>query len=590
MVADKVDLLCELYQARFDRLKEIASVSELPKNGPVEIVRARLIKNLVLTDWDLSKENIKAIKNKHLGEILGVFGLKKSGSIRERRQRLYLHLYEDPKLLTAENLDSMNKQDIHALCKILELPLTGDKQTLLVRVAGVLASQQGSWGKVKKSLKRKNDNAKAKIVIPNPADDEEVSETTIRASVDRFIQEHPEGWSFEDESELRNNLAEDGLDISRVEVSSTIDEALRNVQDENEVEEAIPQMNQSAPSIAGAVEIDSLEREAAILEVQSRMAEIESAARDFLTVSSTSNSQDFEAFIDSLSNHSIPVDIMSVRAYLTDVIMKLEFKIDSEKDAINSMPNSWSEREAIRQFENARASLRDQLSNTIDLHEGDLVKARMAFEEIAKSMGLDLRIPSISGRIHALFDLHVDLSEAEGLQDPNIARRNRVLKILHHGAVHLSPEERRVIDRLERNITAFEQLVETVMESSEGDFSEAQQALIVRFLESRGYDVNTPDLRPKILASAGIIGAELGYISPAEIPKIAPGVALSDNEVDSIIIELKTLANTFKPSKINNTAEDLIAEDEELSDAGERLKSAKEKIDHIDDILARLRG
>lgn len=590
MVADKVDLLCELYQARFDRLKEIASVSELPKNGPVEIVRARLIKNLVLTDWDLSKENIKAIKNKHLGEILGVFGLKKSGSIRERRQRLYLHLYEDPKLLTAENLDSMNKQDIHALCKILELPLTGDKQTLLVRVAGVLASQQGSWGKVKKSLKRKNDNAKAKIVIPNPADDEEVSETTIQASVDRFIQEHPEGWSFEDESELRNNLAEDGLDISRVEVSSTIDEALRNVQDENEVEEAIPQMNQSAPSIAGAVEIDSLEREAAILEVQSRMAEIESAARDFLTVSSTSNSQDFEAFIDSLSNHSIPVDIMSVRAYLTDVIMKLEFKIDSEKDAISSMPNSWSEREAIRQFENARASLRDQLSNTIDLHEGDLVKARMAFEEIAKSMGLDLRIPSISGRIHALFDLHVDLSEAEGLQDPNIARRNRVLKILHHGAVHLSPEERRVIDRLERNITAFEQLVETVMESSEGDFSEAQQALIVRFLESRGYDVNTPDLRPKILASAGIIGAELGYISPAEIPKIAPGVALSDNEVDSIIIELKTLANTFKPSKTNNTAEDLIAEDEELSDAGERLKSAKEKIDHIDDILARLRG
>ena len=589
-MADKVDLLCELYQARFDRLKEIASVSELPKNGPVEIVRARLIKNLVLTDWDLSKENIKAIKNKHLGEILGVFGLKKSGSIRERRQRLYLHLYEDPKLLTAENLDSMNKQDIHALCKILELPLTGDKQTLLVRVAGVLASQQGSWGKVKKSLKRKNDNAKAKIVIPNPADDEEVSETTIQASVDRFIQEHPEGWSFEDESELRNNLAEDGLDISRVEVSSTIDEALRNVQDENEVEEAIPQMNQSAPSIAGAVEIDSLEREAAILEVQSRMAEIESAARDFLTVSSTSNSQDFEAFIDSLSNHSIPVDIMSVRAYLTDVIMKLEFKIDSEKDAINSMPNSWSEREAIRQFENARASLRDQLSNTIDLHEGDLVKARMAFEEIAKSMGLDLRIPSISGRIHALFDLHVDLSEAEGLQDPNIARRNRVLKILHHGAVHLSPEERRVIDRLERNITAFEQLVETVMESSEGDFSEAQQALIVRFLESRGYDVNTPDLRPKILASAGIIGAELGYISPAEIPKIAPGVTLSDNEVDSIIIELKTLANTFKPSKTNNTAEDLIAEDEELSDAGERLKSAKEKINHIDDILARLRG
>ena len=590
VVTDKVDLLCELYQARFDRLKEIAAASELPKTGPVEIVRARLIKNLVLSEWDLTKENIKAIKNKHLGEILGVFGLKKSGSIRERRQRLYLHLYEDPKLLTAENLDSMNKQDIHALCKTLELPLTGDKQTLLVRVAGVLASQQGSWGKVKKSLKRKNDNAKSKIVIPNPTDDDDIPPAAIKDSVDKFIEEHPEGWSFEDESELRNNLADDGLDISRVEVANSIDYALRNVQSKKVPDEPIPQMNQSAPSIINAVEIDSLEREAAILEVQSRMAEIESAARDFLTVSSTSNSQDFEAFIDSLSDHGIPVDIMSVRAYLTDVMMKLEFKIDSERDAINSLPTSWSEREAIRQFENARSSLRDQLSNTIDLHEGDLVKARMAFEEVAKSIGLDLRIPSISGRLHALFDLHVDLSEAEGLQDPNIARRNRVLKILHHGAVHLTPEERRVIDRLERNILAFEQLVETVMESSEGNFTVAQQALIMRFLESRGYDVNTPDLRPKILASAGIIGAELGYISPSEIPKIAPGVALSDNEVDSIIIELKTLANTFKPSGKENITEEVIAADEELTEAGERLKSAKEKINHIDDILARLRG
>ena len=588
-MTDKVDLLCELYQARFDRLKEMASVSELPKNGPVEVVRARLIKNLVLSDWDLSKENIKSIKNKNLGEILGVFGLKKSGSIRERRQRLYLHLYEDPKILTAENLDKMNKQDIHSLCKILELPLTGDKQTLLVRVAGVLASQQGSWGKVKKSLKRKNDNAKSKIVIPNPSEDDDYSSTNIQDSVEKFIEEHPEGWSFEEESEFRNNLADDGVEISRVEVSNSIDDALKTVQQENEIETPIPQMNQTAPSIVADTEIDTLEREAAIIEVESRIAEIESSARDFLTVSSTSNSEDFELFIDNLGSHGLPVDVKSVRAYLTDIVMKIEFKIDSERDAINSMPNSWSEREAIRQFENARSSLRDQLSNTINLHDGDLIKARMAFEEIAKSMGLDLRIPSISGRLHALFDLQVDLSEAEGLQDPNIARRNRVLKILHHGSVHITPEERRVIDRLERNIVAFEQLVETVMESSEGTFTESQQALIIRFLESRGYEVNTPDLRPKILASAGIIGSELGYISPSEIPKIAPGVIVSETEVDSIITELKSLASSFKP-KTDFSIEEIITEDEDLNDAGERVKSAREKINHIDDILARLRG
>ena len=589
-VINKVDLLCELYQAKFDRLKEVASVNDISKKGPVEIVRARLIKNLVLSEWDLSEDNIKSIKNNHLGELLGVFGLKKSGSIRERRQRLYLHLYQDPKIMTAENLDKMNKNEIHAMCKILELPLTGDKQTLLVRVAGVLASQQGSWGKVKKSLKRHNENAKSKIIIPSPVEDYEVLEAgSLEDTVSKFIEEHPEGWTFEDESELRSGLADDGLDTSRIEVSSSIDEALKNISNIEDAEEITPSMNQTPPSIFLGNEVSTLEREAALIELEARIAEIESSARDFLTVSSASNSDDLEAFINSLANHGIPVEEKSVRAYIVDLVMQLEFRIDSERNAVNAMPNSWRERESIRQFENARSSLRDQLTNTIDLHEGDLVKARMAFEEIAKSMGLDLRIPSISGRLHALFDLHVDLSEVEGLQDPNIARRNRVLKILHHGSIHISSEERRTIERLEKNIVGFEQLVETVMETSEGEFNDSQQSLIIRFLESRGYEVNTPDLRPKVLACSGIIGAELGFISPTEIPRIAPGVIVSESEVDSIIIQLKNLAQEFKP-KSENKLEEIISDDSELTNAGERVKSAKEKIDHIDDVLARLRG
>ena len=589
-VINKVDLLCELYQAKFDRLKEVASVNDISKKGPVEVVRARLIKNLVLSEWDLSEDNIKSIKNNHLGELLGVFGLKKSGSIRERRQRLYLHLHQDPKIMTAENLDKMNKNEIHAMCKILELPLTGDKQTLLVRVAGVLASQQGSWGKVKKSLKRHNENAKSKIIIPSPVEDYEVLEAgSLEDTVSKFIEEHPEGWTFEDESELRSGLADDGLDTSRIEVSSSIDEALKNVSNIEDAEEITPSMNQTPPSIFVGNEVSTLEREAALIELEARTAEIESSARDFLTVSSASNSDDLEAFINSLANHGIPVEVKSVRAYIVDLVMQLEFRIDSERSAVNAMPNSWRERESIRQFENARSSLRDQLTNTIDLHEGDLVKARMAFEGIAKSMGLDLRIPSISGRLHALFDLHVDLSEVEGLQDPNIARRNRVLKILHHGSIHITSEERRTIERLEKNIVGFEQLVETVMETSEGEFNDSQQSLIIRFLESRGYEVNTPDLRPKVLACSGIIGAELGFISPSEIPRIAPGVIVSESEVDSIIIQLKSLAQEFKP-KSENKLEEIISDDSELTNAGERVKSAKEKIDHIDDVLARLRG
>jgi hypothetical protein len=492
--------------------------------------------------------------------------------------------------MTTENLDKMNKNDIHAMCKTLELPLTGDKQTLLVRVAGVLASQQGSWGKVKKSLKRHNENAKSKIVIPSPLENYEESESeSLHETVSKFIEEHPQGWTFEDETELRSGLADDGLDTSRIEVSSSIDEALKNVSIIEQTEKITPSMNQTPPSILVENEVNTLEREAAMIEVESRIAEIEASARDFLTVSSASNSDDLEAFINSLSNHGIPVEVKSVRAYIADLVMQLEFRIDSERSAVNAMPNSWRERESIRQFENARSSLRDQLTNTIDLHEGDLVKARMAFEEIAKSMGLDLRIPSISGRLHALFDLHIELAEVEGLQDPNIARRNRVLKILHHGSIHISSEERRTIERLEKNIVGFEQLVETVMETSEGEFNDSQQSLIIRFLESRGYEVNTPELRPKILACSGIIGAELGFISPSEIPRIAPGVIVSESEVDSIIIQLKSLAQDFKP-KAENKLEDIISNDNELTNAGERVKSAKEKIDHIDDVLARLRG
>ena len=135
----------------------------------------------------------------------------------------------------------------------------------------------------------------------------------------------------------------------------------------------------------------------------------------------------------------------------------------------------------------------------------------------------------------------------------------------------------------------FEELVETVLESSEGKFRESQQALIIKFLDSRGYDVNTSDLRPRVLACAGIIGAELGHLSPAEIPRVAPGIMVSDTQVDAIVTELKALANAFRPVDHESEIID-IKDDEEMADAADRLKSAREKIDHIDDVLARLRG
>jgi len=595
-VTAKGELLNELYQARFDGLKELAVTYNLPKKGSVEVVRARLIQHLILDEWDLSPEGIKNLMNAEIGEILGIFGIKKSGSVRARRQRLYLHLNQDPKQFVPESLDSMTRDQLHEMCKILELPLSGNKQALLVRVAGVLAYQQGGWGKVKKSLRRPR-SGDSVVAIPIPSEDSKnespetksvTEQDVVIETVENFVSQHPEGWTFEQETEMRTELAQEGIPISRAPIAASIDDALRAGQDSLDVVDA-PAMVQSA-HVAEVAE-HSLEVEAVLLELTARAAEIEAAGRDYLAVSSTSDTDDLEAFIQSLSSHGFAVEIPAVSDGIRNTMMELEFRSQTEKDAVVAMPNSWREREALRNFENARDMLRDQLNNTLASSEGDLVKARMSFEEIGHGMGLDLRIPSVSGRLHALFDLHVEIHQAEALQDPSIARRNRILRVLQHGAVHLTDIERMTVDRLERNIAGFEELVETVLESSEGSFSDSQQALVIRFLESRGYEVNTVDLRPRVLACAGIIGAELGFISPSEIPRIAPGIMISDTQVDAIVTELKALAQAFKPQgeeEVETDEELVIAES--VSDASDRLNSVRGKIDAIDELLARLRG
>ena len=593
-MVDKGELLSELYQARFDGLKEVAVAYNLPKTGSVETLRARLIQNLILDEWDLSPDGIRNLMNNELGELLGVFGIKKSGSLRARRQRLYLHLNHDAKRLLPESLDSMTRDELHALCKILELPLSGAKQALLVRVAGVLASQDGGWGKVKKSLRRPRTSSK-KLPSPvkvlptpdQPADSTDSGEhEAVIEAAENFVSEHPEGWTFEEETEFRTGLAQEGIPVSKAPIASTLDEALRSSSAVQQ-EEATPSMVQVASEPS---EEHSLEVEAALLELKARMAEIESAGRDFLAVSTTSETEDLDAFIHSLKSHGFATEITAVQDSIRTTLMELEFRSQNEKSAMYTMPNSWREREALRVFENAREGLRGMLDETLASHPGDLVKARMAFEEVGRTMDLDLSIPSVSGRLHALFDLHVDINQAQALQDPAIARRNRILRILQHGAVHLSTSERNTVDRLERNISAFEELVETILESSEGTFTEPQQVLVIRFLESRGYEVNTVDLRPRILACAGIIGSELGFISPAEIPRIAPGIMISDTQVDAIVTELKALAEAFKPAEETAEEEPEMEVATSVADASDRLNSARSKIDHIDDLLARLRG
>jgi len=578
-MSNRSSLLSELYQARLEDLKEIASAYGLAKNGSVEYLRAQLIRDLILPEWDLTLDGLKNILNSDLGDLLGVFGIKKTGSLRTRRQRLYLHLNHDPKQLKEENLDKMTKDELHALCKALELPRSGNRQTLLIRVAGVLSAQHKNWGTIKRSLKRGGGS----VTIPTPggSDQEEIETASIEEEVESFVTEHPEGWTFEDESELMESIDSSGIDTSLSEVAASIEETL--VAHRKEIEQPVPPMLQELSS-----EEPTLEEEAALLEISSRKAEVEAAARDYLLVGSTTDMEDMNTFISSLSSHGFAVELARVQDAIRTIIMETAYRSEQEQNALSSKPGSWSEREAIRMFEQMRPQLRERIPEIVAGRRGNLVQARMEFEEEARTLGLDLRSPAVSGRLHALFDLHLEISEAEELQDPSAARRNRMLRILYHGAVHLPDDVRRTIERLERNLPSFESLVETVLESSEGDFSEAQQSLIIRFLESKGYLVNTSELRPRVLACAGIVGTELGYLTPNQIPRLAPGILVSDEHVDAIVAELKSLAATFKPKQVEEEEPEMQLA-ESVADASDRVGGVRGQIDRVDALLSRLR-
>ena len=577
---DTSAMLGNLYQSRFDDLKALAQQHELSKTGPVEALRARLIRHLVFPDWDFSPAGLRTIPNSDLGEILGVFGIKKSGSIKARRQRLFLHLNHDPKSLAVERLDDMTRDELHSMCKDLELPLSGTKQTLLARVAGVLASQENAWGKVKKSLRRPRGPVNLPRMVTASSTDENES---VEETVSTFVDEHDEGWTFEDETSLREDLATIGHDVSASQVDAVVDEQLRAAPEREAT--SVPPMIQHTETI----ETHSLETETALMELRERAAEVNAFARDFLMVSSTTDQEDMNAFIHSLRIQGFATDLPPVRQAVAKMIMELDYKVQNESTAATAMPQSWSEREALRRFEEVRSTLRDRLENILALHPNDVVKARMAFENEGRELDLDLRVPSVSGRLHALFDLHIEIAESQALHDPVVQRRQRMLRVLHRGAVHMSETERMTVERLERNISSFEELVQTILESGEEGFDEAQQALVVRFLESKGYEVNTSTLRPRVLACAGILGAELGYLSPKEIPRIAPGVLVTETEVDAIVTELKSLAASFKPTETIEVEEEQIL-GESVADASDNIARVRGKIDRIDELLNRLNG
>lgn len=194
-------LLDVLYRGRLMELRERAEAEGFSKTGSVEVLRARLIQHLVLGEMDLSWEGIQSLTHKESGAVLKVFGIKSSGSHKERRQRLWLHLNFDSRRLSVEHLADMERDELHELCLRLELPLTGTRTVLMGHVAGVLTSQGRGWGRIKRSLWRTGiPDANAKIPNTEPVEEEE-----------EFIEVEAVDENFEKESPLA--VLEDARDM-----------------------------------------------------------------------------------------------------------------------------------------------------------------------------------------------------------------------------------------------------------------------------------------------------------------------------------------------------------------------------------------
>ena len=146
--------LSTLHTSKLEQLKDIASEAKIPRSGSVERLRIRLIQSIIIPEEDLSWEGIQDISNQQLSDLLKIFGIKSSGSQKDKRQRIWLHIYHDPKKLTIDSLTEMNRDDLHELCARLEMPRSGNKTQLVGRVAGVLSNQEGAWGRIKRSVKR----------------------------------------------------------------------------------------------------------------------------------------------------------------------------------------------------------------------------------------------------------------------------------------------------------------------------------------------------------------------------------------------------------------------------------------------------
>ena len=538
--------LAILHTSKLEDLKEIASESGIPRTGSVERLRIRLIQSIILPSEDLTWDGIQDLSNQQLTDLLKIFGVKSSGSQKDKRQRIWLHIHQDPKKLTIDSLAEMNRDDLHELCARLEMPRSGNKTQLIGRVAGVLSNQEGAWGRIKRSVKR-GSTSSVPTTKPTPPPAPIVSPIKKEESEEEVIEEP----------------------------ITTIEE----VDEEPPIE--IEVIEEESKPLPQTIEVGA---EIAFRETESREAELRSLIRDFLVIGEQTP-EDIAAFIEDLTPRGFDVSHNIVNEYILNMIQEMAQRREKEHEAQSLLPGSWRERQSIRRFEEERTGLLDSLEEVLMTSRGDIPGARMAFEKIARDAGLDLELPSISGRIHGLFDLQISLNDMEMDVDPIAARRDRAIRLLLRRVEEIDNVAQSTLVRMEQQIEALERIVETVIRRNDGKFTSLEHSLMIRFLERRGWDANHPEVRPRIIAAAGVLAVEMGYISESEMPTLPGQIALDPERVSGVVETLNDVLESFgkKPAR---TVEELDEMEDEVID---EVESARRTLDSADAILDRLR-
>ena len=546
--------LATLHTSKLEQLKDTASEAGIPRTGSVERLRIRLIQSIIIPEEDLSWEGIQDISNQQLTDLLKIFGIKSSGSQKDKRQRIWLHIYHDPKKLTIDSLTEMNRDDLHELCARLEMPRSGNKTQLVGRVAGVLSNQEGAWGRIKRSVKRGSSSSAPtpRPLAPIASTNTPISTTPAQEIIQTKIEEVKE-------------VPETVL----IEVISNEEEQVEEVT----IEDSKP--------LTQTIEVGA---EIAFREVETREAELRSLIRDFLIIGEQSP-EDIAAFIEDLNPRGFDVSHNIVKEFVLNLIQEMAQRKEKEHEAQSLLPGSWRERQAIRRFEEERGGLLDSLEEILLASRGDIPSSRMAFENFAKDTGLDIELPAISGRVHGLFDLQISLNDMEMDVDPVAARRDRAIRLLLRRVDEIDNVAKSTLERMEQQIEALERIVETVIRRNDGKFTSLEHSLMIRFLERRGWDANHPEVRPRLIAAAGVLAVEMGYISEAEMPTLPGQIALDPERVSDVVDTLNDVLESFgkKPARSVEELNEIDVDDID------EMESARRTLDSADAILDRLR-